>query len=376
MTDDLGVPDIADRSRRIELHRPAVKGRTRSHLHPGDKPRTPIIGDHIRHRRRTRRRSRRHIIIGDRAHRRTISDRRPRRIRQTHRERLVTLHRSIPGDHHMHHLRGHPRRERHHPGSRRVVHPRGRGPVRRHIPHRHRLIRGRAQRHGEHHVGLPAVALDDGGIGDGQRGQRVTDVVGGAVVVEDRAEAAGGQVEARCGGRGLPETAGGVAGHRPHRQHPETLGAGEVLERLGVGDGEDLGGDVVDPDHRRHPDLIPAEGLTEFTVERCQLGVGGLGSLDRVGAHGLGVRAAGRRGGLAVVHRHHVDAVEFDARADRRADHVQAVGGQARGQDRQRVPHLEVRQILLHQGQRLTAQRDRGGVCDGGPLDVEVDTIQ
>ena len=376
MTDDLGVPDIADRSRRIELHRPDVKGRTRSHLHPGDKPRTPIIGDHIRHRRRTRRRSRRHIIIGDRAHRRTISDRRPRRIRQTHRERLVTLHRNIPGDGDADLLGQHPGGEGDGAVTGGVIHPRGRGPVRRHIPHRHRLIRGRAQRHGEHHVGLPAVALDDGGIGDGQRGQRVTDVVGGAVVVEDRAEAAGGQVEARCGGRGLPETAGGVAGHRPHRQHPETLGAGEVLERLGVGDGEDLGGDVVDPDHRRHPDLIPAEGLTEFAVERRQLGVGGLGGLDRVGAHGLGVRAAGRRGGLAVVHRHHVDAVEFDARADRRADHVQAVGGQARGQDRQRVPHLEVRQILLHQGQRLTAQRDRGGVCDGGPLDVEVDTIQ
>ena len=381
MADDLGIPDIADLRRRVELHRPTIERRPRRHRHTSDETRTPIIVDHIAHRRRPRSRRRRHIVIDDRADRRTISDRHPRRRRQRHRHRLRRLHRHITGNSDRDLLRQHPRRKRDRSGGRGVIHPRDRRPVRRHIPHRHRLIRRLIQRHHKHQIRRTTITLSHRRISNRHLRQRGVDAVGGtsvvsSVVVEDAAEASRRDVEARRRRRCLSQAARGIASDRPHRQHSEPPGSGEVLERLRVGEGEHLGGDIVDPDHRGHAELVPPERLAEFTVERTQLGVCRLRGVDGVGAHGLGFRPAGRRRRLAVVHRHHVDAVEPDTGTDGRAHDVQAVGGQTAGQHRKRVPDLQVGSVLLEQRQRLAAQRDRSRVGHRGTFDVEVDPIQ
>ena len=172
---------------------------------------------------------------------------------------------------------------------------------------------------------------------------------------------------------GHTQLTGCVPGDRPQRQHPDALRAGVVLDQLRVGEGEYLGGDVIHAQHGRNAQLAVGEGPAVPAVELGQLGVGGLRGVNGVRAHGFCVRAGRRCGGLAVVHRHHVDPGQGHACLERRFDDFDTVGGQTAGQDRQGVPDLNLRPCLLEDLQGLAVQGDGFLVGDGGALDVEVE---
>ena len=124
-----------------------------------------------------------------------------------------------------------------------------------------------------------------GRSGCGCHGAPRRDRVARAVVVEHAAECTGRHAEPRRRRRRLADRAGVVAGHRPHREHPELLHAGKVFKQLRVGDGEHLGEHVVDADHRRHAELVPAEALLVFGEQRRHLSVRRPCCRDRIRAH-------------------------------------------------------------------------------------------
>ena len=106
------------------------------------------------------------------------------------------------------------------------------------------------------------------------------------VVTPGEAEATGGhRRNSRVEVGQLPGRSRVVAVDRPHGEHPQPLGPGKYLEAIGILQGEDLTGDVVDAEHRRHAQLVPAERLPLGGKQRGQLREGGVGSVDGILAH-------------------------------------------------------------------------------------------
>ena len=59
----------------------------------------------------------------------------------------------------------------------------------------------------------------------------------------------------------LPRSPRVIAINRPHRKHPQALFPGKNLKLLSVLNCEYLTGDVVNTQHRRYPQLIPAKAF-------------------------------------------------------------------------------------------------------------------
>ena len=164
-----------------------------------------------------------------------------------------------------------------------------------------------------------------------------------------------------------------VAVERPHGEHAQPLGAGEDLEAIRVGQGKHLRRDVVDAQHRRHTELVPAKRLALAGEQARHLREGGVGRVDGVLPHCLELR---RRGASAVVHRHHVHSIDLHAGHKSSLHDVQAILREPLGQHGQRQPHPELRTGLLHQGDGVHLELDRLGFGDGGALDIEVEFLQ
>ena len=160
-----------------------------------------------------------------------------------------------------------------------------------------------------------------------------------------------------------------IAVERPHREHSQPLGPGERLEAIGVLQCEHLCPDIVDAQHWRDPQLIPAERLPLAGEQRGHLCKGRPRCIDGIFAHRLECR---RRGAVAIVHRHHIHAIDLHARSKGDLDGVHAVLREPLRQHRQREPDSQARAGLLHNGDRIHLELEGLDFGDGGPFDVEI----
>ena len=194
------------------------------------------------------------------------------------------------------------------------------------------------------------------------------------VVAPGEAEATDGhRRNSRVEVRQLPRRPRVVAVERPHREHSQALGPGERFQAIGVLQGEHLREHVVDAQHRRHPQLIPPEALALAGEQRRHLREGGVGGVDGILAHRLELR---RSGAVAVIHRHHVDAVDLHAGDEGDLHGVHAILREPLGQHREREPHAQARTALLHQRDGVHLELERLGLGERRPFDVEVDLVQ
>ena len=228
------------------------------------------------------------------------------------------------------------------------------------------------------HAGLRAalahrdIADRDAWEGDGSDwSDRACDGRIAPVVAPGEAEATGGhRRNSRVEVGQLPRGAGIVAVERPHREHPQPLGPGECLEAIGILQGKHFAGDVVHAQHRRHSQLVPAKCLALAGEQRGHLRKGGVGGIDGILAHRL---ERWRGGAVAIVHRHHIDAVDLHAGHQGGLHHVDAVLRETLWQHRQGEPYAQIRPGLLHHRDGVHLQLERLGFGNGGALDIEVD---
>ena len=164
-----------------------------------------------------------------------------------------------------------------------------------------------------------------------------------------------------------------VAVDRPHGEHPQSLGTGECLEAIGILQGEHFAGDIVDAEHRRHAQLVPAKRLPLAREQGGHLRKRGVGGIDGIFAHRLECR---RRGAVAVVHRHHIDAVDFHARSKGDSDGVHAVLREPLRQHWQREPDSQTRPAHLHNCDGIHLELEDLGLGDGNPFDIEVNLVE
>ena len=127
---------------------------------------------------------------------------------------------------------------------------------------------------------------------------------------------------------GLPCSPRVIAVDRPHREHPQALLPGKNLKLLSVLDCEYLTTDVVNTQHRRNPQLVPAKAFALAGKQIAELGKSSVGGINGVGPHRLELR---RSRSIAVVHRHHIDAIHLNARLQSSLHSVETVLGEALG---------------------------------------------
>ena len=164
-----------------------------------------------------------------------------------------------------------------------------------------------------------------------------------------------------------------VAVERPHREHSQPLGPGERLKAIGVLQREHLCVHVVHAQHWRDPQLIPAERLPLAGEEGGHLRERRPRGIDGIFAHRL---ECWRRGAVAVIHRHHIDAVDFHARSEGDLDGVHAVLREPLRQHRQREPDSQARVALLDNRDCIHLELEGLGFGDGGPFDIEVKLVE